>query len=122
MEKIKEYSSIIGFVGCGLIILGCFMPFATYWGMSVKYISGDGQLVVCATVVTAILIYLKKGYWELIPAGIRCLLFGYTTINAMEYKEFLSTGFYLILVGIILTLIYPFLARKPKDEIKNDTL
>ncbi len=121
MKKIKEMSNIIGLVGCGLIILGCFLPWVTVMGISINYIIGDGQFVVGLTIVAVILIILKKGFWELIPTIISCILFINTTSKMlMNVTRNFSVGFYLILIGLILTLIYPFLARKPKEQEKNE--
>jgi len=113
MELLRKNRKAIALVGCLLIILGCFLPFASAMGISIDYATGDGKLVIIAIVVTAILIFLKKEKITLIPSLIAVAIFVNTTINMIQIEEAsLALGFYVILIGLIAIIAYPFLIEK----------
>ena len=119
MSTLKEKSQLIGFCGCALIIIGCFLPFmsagegATY--MSVSYVVAGGFLILILPIISAILIAFKKRFWVYIPTIISAGFFLNDTIsmfNGFNAKVQLQVGGYLIYFGLMLILIYPFLAKK----------
>ena len=110
MNFLKSNKKMIGLAGCVLTILGCFFPFAGAYGMSINYASGDGIFVIVAAIVSGILIFLNKSKAVLIPSIIATVIFVKTTINMLEIGGVsFGSGFILILIGLIATIVYPFL-------------
>ncbi len=124
MKVLKENAKWIGLGGCVLMIIGCFLPFATVSALglsqSVNYIDGDGVFVVIAAVVAAILIYLKKGKLILIPSLISAAFVIYDAASGSSAASSslanvsFGIGFFLIVIGIICVSAYPFLDNEKK--------
>lgn len=135
MEKIKKYCNYIGVVGCILLFLGNFLEFAslkkTLLGASqietIKFIDGDGIFVVICAVVALILILMKKGKWNYLTGGISAIITIYDMSNVKDKVGILGSianvkvnyglGFFMILVGAILVLIYAYLYKENDKEI-----
>jgi len=125
VDYLKQNTKYIGFVAAGLMILGNFLPFitakASFLGVSASesqtLMSGDAMIFgVIALVLEAVMILLvvkQKKKLTLIPIGIVLLFlfickdsfsglnYGIGTINY-------GTGFYVILIGCILGVVYAF--------------
>ena len=109
----------LGILGFVLTVIGCCAPFATaslgFFSKSVNYISGDGVIVLVLSLIGLVFLLLKCG-------GV-CLFFNFaslviTIIDAVNVSERsfeneyvtagLDYGFYLILIGLILTMVMCF--------------
>ena len=110
MDFLKNNKKMIGLAGCVLTILGCFLPFASTFGISINYASGDGIFVIVAAIVSGILIFLNKSKAVLIPSIIATVILANTTIKMIKIDGVsLEIGFVLILIGLIAAIVYPFL-------------
>lgn len=123
MENIKKHSKIIGWVGCAIMFIAVFLPFATtnVFGLSVNvnFIEGDGTFVLIASIITAILIFFNKAKLSLISTAVALFVTLYDGINVLSDGEglvSLGIGFYLIIIGVILSGVYAFTF---KEEKKN---
>ena len=117
MEKLKEKvttTKILGVVGMVVLILSNFFVFASYRKEEVKFIEGDGIIVLIAAVVALIMLFLcKKQKFTLIPTVIAALVIVYDAYNMSDYSSRVSfgLGFYLAIIGAILSIAYPFLYK-----------
>lgn len=123
MENVKKHSKIIGWVGCAIMFIAVFLPFATtnVFGLSVNvnFIEGDGTFVLIASIITAILIFFNKAKLSLISTAVALFVTLYDGINVLSDGEglvSLGIGFYLIIIGVILSGVYAFTF---KEEKKN---
>jgi len=106
----KNNKKMIGLGGCVLTILGCFLPFVSTFGISINYADGDGIFVIVAAIVSGILIFLNKSKAVLIPSIIAAAILANTTINMIQIDGVsFEFGFVLILIGLIATIVYPFI-------------
>lgn len=126
MEIIKKYIQYIGFAGCALMIIGCFLPFisVSFFGISksAALIGGDipdyainGWIIFIIPIVTAILIFLKKSKFVLIPNIIALILViwnGVDIINQSSGLASLSVGFWIIIIGIIISSLFAFIYKE----------
>ena len=116
MEFLKNNSKWLGLGGCLLTIIGCFLPYASVLGMSIKFASEgkDGNIVVVLLIVSAVLILLNKGKWSLIPSIIGLFISIYDGINVSNISTLvqLEIGFYVILIGLIIAIVTPFFMKK----------
>jgi len=125
MDYIKQNTKLIGFVACGLMLIGNFLPFitakASLLGVSASesqtLLSKDNMIIgVIAIILEAVMAFLvvkKKKKLTLIPVGIVLLFlfickdsfsgFSYG-IGSVDY----GIGFYAILLGCILGAVYAF--------------
>ena len=118
MESIRKNSKIIGWIGCLLMFIAVFFPFATasLFGISssVSFIEGDGWIVLVISIITAILIFFNKSKISLIPTAIVLLITLYDGINAIDEGMglvSLNIGFYLIIIGVVLVTAYSFIFK-----------
>lgn len=124
MNFIKKYRDIVGFIGCTIIIVSCFLPFITVslfdLTETTNFFQRDGKLILAILLITIILIILKKDKISLIPTvsigfvyiqSICKILKDFKSIENFGYINF-KIGFYLIIFGILITLIYPFLPKE----------
>ena len=110
MNYLKKNKKMIGLAGCILTILGCFLPFASTFEISIDYASGDGIFVIVAAIVSGILIFLNKSKAVFIPSIIATVILANTTIKIIQIDgASFEIGFLLILVGLIVTIAYPFI-------------
>lgn len=126
MEIIRKYIQYIGFFGCILMIIGCFLPFisVSFFGISksAALIGGDipdyainGWIIFIIPIVTAILIFLKKSKFVLIPNVIALILViwnGVDIINQSSGLASLSVGFWIIIIGIIISSLFTFIYKE----------
>ena len=109
MDTLIKYRKYIGLGGCLLAIIGCFLPWATALGYSVSFVDGDGKYLIIATIVSAILIYLKKDKISLIPTIIAVVIYLKDALNTFSSNVSLGLGIFLILIGLVGMVIYPFI-------------
>ena len=65
ISMIKKYIIYIGYAGCGLMLLGSFLPLLKidvwFYSTQMNYFeTGDGKLFALCAIATAVLIYLKQ--------------------------------------------------------------
>lgn len=112
MEVLNKNSKYIGFGGCILTIIGCFLPWITVLGMSINWFEGDGKLAILASIVTAVLIYLKKDKLSLITSGLIALFFLIDGSKVFSNHLTAGLGFYTIFLGIVCMIAYPFINKQ----------
>lgn len=135
MEKVKKYSNYIGVIGCILLLLGNFLEFASLkkslLGVSqietLKFIDGDGIIVVICAIVAFALILLKKGKWNYLTAGISAIITIYDMSNVKDKVGILGSiadvkvnyglGFFAILLGAVLVILYAYFYKDNDSEI-----
>ena len=126
MEFIKKNRKWITLGGLAFAIIACFFPFAKVsvfgYSQTINYVDGgrDGIIVIIATIVAGILVFLKKEKFSVIPSGIAALVTIYDIINVTKVaggSSFggvsISIGAILVLVGLIVAIILPFI---PQDK------
>lgn len=117
MEQLKEKvktTKILGIIGYVVLILSNFFIFASYKKEEVKFIDGDGIIVLIAAVVGLIMLFLcKKQKFTLIPTVISALIIIYdaSQMADLSSKVKFGFGFYLSIIGVILAVVYPFLYK-----------
>lgn len=126
MEFLKKNSKMMAWVGCLLMLIGNFLPFAkvsvtllgTTASQSVKFIDGDGKFVIICAIAAAILIYMKKTKLTLIPTIIGLGIIIYNMINADSVvggasyglgKVSFGFGCWIMLIGCICAVSYALL-------------
>lgn len=113
MNFLIENRKYIGLGGCVLAIIGCFLPFASVYGMTASYINGDGKILLIAMIVSAVLIYLQKDNKSLISSGIGGILFLFSSFRVFSTSSAnIEIGLILIFIGLAGAIAYPFLKEK----------
>lgn len=116
MKFLVDYKKYVGMVGCIIAIVGCFLPLASAYGVTAKYIDGDGKIFLITTVITAILIYLEKEKISLIPTILSALIFSVTVFNYLKSSGIhMEFGLILIILGLIAQIAVPFLNSNAKE-------
>lgn len=126
MDFIKKNRMWITLGGLALALIACFMPFAKVsvfgYSQTINYIDGgrDGIIVIIASIVAGVLVFLKKEKFSVIPSGIAAIVTIYDIINVAKVaggSSFggvsISFGAILVLVGIIVAIVMPFI---PQDK------
>lgn len=116
LNNFVKQNNIIGLLGCLIIVVACFLPFASVkvftYSQSISLMSDgkDGIIFLVLAVVTMGTILIKKDMIALI-AGIITGCLGlyeiYNTIDSLgAYSSYVTKGpgFYLLLVGSIILL------------------
>ena len=125
----------IGFLICiAVIVIGCFLPYAVQKAsdISINYISYEGDIkdgvyLIALGIVAIALLFKRKYLTSLILQGISTVIFvidwldmadrmdqvnGYAGLLGDSYKIQYGIGFWLVLVGIVGSLITAFLLWK----------
>ena len=147
LDKLRN-TKILGICGSILIAIGTFLPIATtsILGMTQTYsyvqLGGDGILVFVMAIVSLLLIFadklekiipifakVKNPKYTLISTCISAILLIVTAINITSNANFrvlgvvakadLGFAFWVIWIGIVLSIIYPFLYKDNKDNKNN---
>lgn len=133
MDFIKKNAKWIAIGACVLTIIGTFLSFATAsinstiysLSNSVKFVDGsDGKLVIAVMIASAVLIYFKKYLISFFTTGVAL---GITLYDAFDVKDSFSSfgslvkvnlgiGFYICLIGIIITGAATFICYKNKEN------
>ena len=138
MEKVLQFlknTKILGIVGAILLIVGNFFTFVTtkiLWvESSVKFIEGDGVFVLILGILALVIIFmdfilskipegklkflfkLRIQKFVLIPAIISAIILFIDGKDAFDIGS-AGLGFYLLLIGIIALVIYPFVYKEDK--------
>ena len=133
--SVLKNSKILGIVGAILLIIGNFFSFATvkmFWvEESFSFIEGDGVFVLILGILALLIIFidfilskipegklkflfkLRNQKIVLIPAIISAIILFVDGSEAFEYGS-AGLGFYLLLIGVIALVVYPFLYKGDK--------
>ena len=120
MDFIRKNRMWITLGGLALALIGCFMPFAKAsvlgFSQTVNYTDGDGILVVIAVIISAVLVFLKKEKFSLIPSGIGALITIYDMINTSRVASGLASvslgiGAFVVIIGLIVAIIMPLIPQ-----------
>lgn len=120
MEFLKNNAKWIGLAGCALMIIGCFLPFATVsiLGLSETIaLSGTGALgiiLIITAIISGIVMLTKKSKLSLITTIIYALFVVLNIANASEYGDAFSYGIrlYVVIIGVIIAVVMPFFKSK----------
>ena len=120
MEFLKNNAKWIGLAGCALMIIGCFLPFATVsiLGLSETIaLSGTGALgiiLIITAIISGIVMLTKKSKLSLITTIIYALFVVLNIANASEYGDAFSycIGLYVVIIGVIIAVVMPFFKSK----------
>lgn len=131
-----------GFIGCVVLaIVGCFLPLYKIGSTAIKYISNNGEIadgifiVILGIAAVGILLWKKKAIIATICQVLSALLFlnqwmdikdtisaynsSYASILGSAYKASYGIGFWVILVGIVGSLICGILIWKKEAGTKT---
>lgn len=122
MSGFRKIARWIGIIGCIIVIIGCFLPFATvtYYGLSqttsLWSIKPLGAIIVGAAVISALIMLTKRAKLSLITSIIMALLIGINIMNASEVSEAFTyeIGMYVTIAGLIIAIILPLFVKKAK--------
>ena len=125
MDFIKQNSKWVILCGLAVAIIGCFLTFAKVsvlgFSQSINYVDDgrDGIIVIIAAIVAAVLVFLKKEKFSVIPSAIAAIVTIYDMINISKVAGSASLagvsigiGAFVILIGIAVAIITPFIAKK----------
>ena len=126
MEFIKKNRKWITLGGLALALIACFMPFAkvSVFGYSQTVALIDtksaGIIVMIASIVAGVLVFLKKEKFSVIASGIAAIVTIYNIIDVAKVTGGSSFGgvsisfdAILMLVGLIVAIVMPFI---PQDK------
>ena len=123
VDKFIKQNNVVGIVSCLLIILGCLLPFASVsvfgYSQSVSLLGDgkDGIIFLIASIITIVMILIKKDLLALIAGlitgGLGIYEIVYTNDQLGSYSSMVDKGmgYYLLLIGAIV-LIVSVLAKK----------
>ena len=133
--SILKNTKILGIIGAILLIIGNFFTFASVkvlWvEQSVSFIEGDGVFVLISGIISLLIIFidfilskipegklkflfeLRNQKFVLVPAIISAIILFIDGRNAFDVGS-AGLGFYLLLIGVITLIIYPFLFKEDK--------
>lgn len=126
MEYIKKYIKYIGLAGSALMILGCLLPFVkvslfglsksiSLLGEAANEFTINGWIVLVVAIASGVLVWFNQKKFLLIP-NVLCVIF--TIIDGVNVTKdtyglaSLSIGFYLILIGAIVSSLFTFIKEK----------
>lgn len=120
MEFLKNNAKWIGLAGCILMIIGCFLPFATVkiLGYSETInLGGTGALgiiLIVTAIISGLVMITKKPKLSLITTIIYGLFVILNIVNASDYNSAVSygIGLYVVLLGTIIAIVMPFFIKK----------
>lgn len=121
MDFVKKNAKWIGVAGCALILIGCFLPFATVslFGISETislFKSGAlGIILIIAAIISGAIILLeKKPKLSLITSIISALLVILNVSNAKSYSSMMKygIGLYVVIIGLVIAIVIPFFMSK----------
>ena len=120
MEFLKNNAKWIGLAGCILMIIGCFLPFATVkiLGYSETInLGGTGALgiiLIVNAIISGLVMITKKPKLSLITTIIYGLFVILNIVNASDYNSAVSygIGLYVVLLGTIIAIVMPFFIKK----------
>ena len=133
--SVLKNTKILGIIGAILLIIGNFFTFASVkvlWvEQSVSFIEGNGVFVLILGILALLIVFidfilskipegklkflfkLRNQKIVLIPAIISAIILFIVGSDAFEMGS-AGLGFYLLLIGVIALVIYPFLYKGDK--------
>ena len=111
-SPLVKYSLYIGLGGCLLVIIGCFLPWLTVFGITGTWGEGDGKIAIVLAIISGVLMFLKKEKYSLISSGLVAILFFMSFFKIIGNRFRPGIGCYVVLIGIIGMCIYPFVNKK----------
>lgn len=121
------------YICLGIIVIGCFLPYVTALGYSTNYVFYDGNvkdgIFIIGFAILALIFILKDKYLGALIS--QCASFGIFLLDFFDYKSKLNSfgtyvssiskfgvGFYIVLVGVILSLVISIILFINKRKIK----
>ena len=119
----RHIPAIIGIVGALVTVIACFMPLysLSFFGMTrnIMYIEGDGVLVCVCAVIAAVLIFIHKQRFSVVPVIGEALFLCNTVILAKDFLDFggsYGAGLIVLILGILISLVGIVLAFAWKTD------
>lgn len=131
MNKKNKLLDFLGILGNLLIAISCFLPFIDYATLAgiktITYFQANGKMLLVFSVLAILLIIVKKFKYIVICLGlsIGILLYdaGFGLLEVVGEKTTtysLKYGFYFIIIGIIINLVYIILKIKTMNRLYNE--
>ena len=121
MDFIKKNAKWIGVAGCALMIIGCFLPFATVSLLGVSetislFKAGTlGIILIIAAIISGVIMLVtKKPKLSLITTIISALLVILNISSAKSYSSMMKygIGLYVVIIGLVIAIVIPFFMSK----------
>lgn len=126
-HKTFKVVDILGIIAYALMAASCFLPFLNYTNFTntetITYFQSNGKMVLAFSLLAIIVIIIKKFKYTFICLGLSIGIYAYdiifgllavvrqkTTVYSLRY------GFYLLAVGMFISLVYIFLKKKSLDR------
>lgn len=113
MEFIKANKQPVGIAACFLLIVGCFVPLFSVFGLVTENYfkdgEGDGVLLIVLTVISFLLVLTNRYRGLFISGGLSALLIVYDFFDVLSIDLVdLEWGWFLLFAGVILLLVVAF--------------
>lgn len=138
-EKIVDVFGLLSYV---MVMFSCFLPFLKYATLTgnktIDYFQGNGKLILLFSALAIILVFIKEFNYLFLCLGLSVGIFIYDiTLGLVAVVEEKTngynyeTGFYLLLIGLVMNLLFIVLKRKSvffgsynndKESISNNVL
>ena len=138
-EKIVDIFGLFSYV---MVMFSCFLPFLKYATLTgnrtIDYFQGNGKLILLFSILAIVLVFIKEFNYLFLCFGLSVGIFIYDVtlglVSVVEEKTSgynYETGFYLLLVGLIMNLLFIALKRKSvffgsddrkKESVTNNVL
>lgn len=138
-EKIVDIFGLLSYV---LVMFSCFLPFLKYATLAgyrtIDYFQVNGKLILLFSALAIILVFIKEFNYLFLCFGLSLGIFIYDIslglVSVVEEKTNgynYETGFYLLLIGLIMNLLFIVLKRKSvffgsydrkKETVSNNVL
>lgn len=126
-HEIFKIVDILGIIAYALMAASCFLPFLNYTNLTntetITYFQSNGKMVLVFSLLAILVIIIKKFRYTFICLGLSIGIYTYdiifgllavvrqkTTVYSLRY------GFYLLAVGMFISLVYIFLKKKSLDR------
>lgn len=110
--KKRQIPAIIGILGALVTVIACFLPLYTlsFLGLTknVMYIEGDGVLVCACAVIVAVLIFVRKQRFSIIPVIGEVMFLCNTVFLAKDILDFggsYGAGLIVLILGILTSFV-----------------
>lgn len=113
MEFIKTNKQPVGIGACFLLIVGCFVPLFSVFGLVTENYfkdgEGDGVLLIILTVISFLLVLTNRYRGLFVSGGLSALLIVYDFFDVLSTDLVdLEWGWFLLFAGVILLLVVTF--------------
>lgn len=119
-EKIVDIFGLFSYI---IVMFSCFLPFLKYATLTgnrtIDYFQGNGKLILLFSALAIVLVFIKEFNYLFLCLGLSTGIFIYditlglvTVVEEKTNGYNYETGFYLLLAGLIMNLLFIALKRK----------